>query len=150
MPGRVGRTAFVDRAHAVDRVGRRREPRPERRRRAQPHVPVVEPDLAGQRGEAVAEAPVDRGLRGPQRGHRFGARRVHVVELAPHHRGQHPAAPVGGRDADLCDSRDRHLAAGHRHAPRVDRSAGDDPPAVADRERAVDLEPLGDPVDVAG
>ena len=94
--------------------------------------------LRGSRRDAVAEAPVDRALGGPQRRDRLAAR-ADVLELAAHHRGEQAAPAVGGHDAHRGHRGARHDGAGHRHVAAVDAGAGDDASVVEPRQRALRL-----------
>ena len=70
-----------------------------------------------QRGDAVAEAAVDRLLGGPERRDRLAAL-VDVAQLRVHHRAEHAAAAVRRLDADHGDARAR---AASRRAPTTRR-----------------------------
>ena len=99
-----------------------------------------EPPRIGLRHEtghrrAVAEAAVDRRLRGPERRQRL-APAVDVFELAPHEVAQDPAATVRRQDADPGDAGARELPARDREIERVCRREPDRLVAVVRRERA--------------
>jgi hypothetical protein len=132
--------ALVHRAHRLDVLAGRARPQgfagcrwhgQARRRPAGHHVRLG-------RTDAVAEAPVDPRLRGPQRRDRL-ATRTDIFELASHHRRQQAAPPVRrddrhGRHSGAADRRPGHRQrAGERHRRR------DDPAVVEPRQRALRL-----------
>src|SRR5207247_296097 len=69
-------------------------------------------DLPRERGDAIAEAAVDRVRRGPEARDGLAAR-VAGVELRPHHRLYDSASPVGGKAADDAHARRRDATPGH-------------------------------------
>jgi hypothetical protein len=86
-------------------------------------------DLAGERGEAVAEAAIDPVLRGPQV--RDGlAPRLTGVELGAHHRGEHASPAMGRQHADDAHPGGPDPAARHRELQREGTRAADHPPIV--------------------
>ena len=104
-------------------------------------------DLADERGEPVAVAPVDPLVGRPERGDRLAAR-VNVVELRSHHRRQDPAPPVRRIDADDRDAGTRHRPARHGELERERPGAADGPLALEGGmhalERMAAQETLGD------
>ena len=88
--------------------------------------------------ESVPESPIDRCLRGIQRGQRL-ASLVHVIELAPHH-GRQQAAPAMGREyADTRHAAARQRAARHRHLIAEDAGCGDHLLAIEKCQGAVEF-----------
>ena len=90
-------------------------------------------DVHAHRGEAVAEAAVDRLLGRPERRHGLAAL-TDVAELRLHHPAKQALPAVRRQDADDGDARAGDGAAGQRQLLRVRACAGDDPAVVDDGE----------------
>src|SRR5207302_11514983 len=88
-------------------------------------VLVRKRDLAAPRGEAVAEASVDRLLGGPQRGDRLSALMC-VVELCAHQGPEDTAAAMGRVDADDGHTGCRDVPARDGHVERESAGTADD------------------------
>ena len=146
-PGRPQPDAVVDRRDHVLCLGERDEARAGvlRGREAEATVAGRERDLARQRGQPVAIAPVDDLLRCPKSRDRLAAL-ADVLELGAHHLGEDPATAMGRQDADDRDAAaaDRPARNGQLEGERA--RAADDAVAVDRRvhpfERQVAREPL--------
>ncbi len=101
--------------------------------------------LAGERGEPVAEAPVDDLLRRPQGRDRLAAV-ADVLELRAHHRGEDPAAAVGRQDADDGDAAAAHGAARDGQLEREGAGPADDAVAVERRVHPLEGQVAGEPL----
>ena len=90
------------------------------------------------RPQPVPEPPIDRRLRGIQRGQRLAAL-VHVIELAPHHGCQQATPAMGREHADTRDAPAPQRAARHRHLIAEDAGGRDHLLAIEKCQGAVEL-----------
>ena len=81
--------------------------------------------VAAERRQAVAVAPVDRGLGSPERCEGLAAR-VDVVELGAHELAEDPAPAMGRQDADNRHARGPHRPAGDGEVELERAGAADD------------------------
>ena len=97
-------------------------------------------ELQMMRGGPEPEPPVDRGLRGEQRGHHLAALE-RLGAHALHQLAQDAAAPMGRQHADERDAGRRHeRATRHDHPLREHARAADDPALVEGGERPIGLQ----------
>ena len=89
-------------------------------------------------GQAVTETPVDRCLGRVQRRQRL-APRVHVIELAPHHRRQQSLPAMRAEHADTRHSAARQHPSRHGHLVGEDAGGGDHLRTIEKRQGAVEL-----------
>ena len=109
----------------------------------------VELDVAGERGDAVAVASVERVLGRPEVGHRLAAL-VDVVELGPHERAEDPAAAVRRQDADERHASCPDEAARHARLEGEDAGAADHGAVVERRVHALRRDQQADRVREVG
>jgi len=106
----------VDRRKSPERVLERHEAHAADGLRRQREMGTLTGQIerACERRHAVAVAPIDHVLGGPEHADRLPAL-AHVVELGTHHRRQDPSPPVRGQDTDGRHARCWDLRAGHGH-----------------------------------
>ncbi|ALM41688.1 hypothetical protein SFR_5073 [Streptomyces sp. FR-008] len=129
-PGHLPRVHLLADLQRLARVGPPQHHLVRPLRNGEPHLRGVDLGAQLQRGDPVPEPPVDPRLGGGQHRERLPAR-PYVVELAAHHRGEDPPAPVRGRHPD-------HRHPGRRHRP----PAGHRDPEGEGPRRPHDLRPV--------